>query len=288
MTTAKKAVKAAEPVLEEVAEVLDEQIETIARIPRLRLNGTTRTQQIVILGVTAAVGAAAGAGVTYFAIKKRLELKFDKELEAGIEEAREFYRRRNKQDEFANPVEALAHYKEEVDKLGYGPQGPSETELASDIPADKVVVEAPVTIEVKEEDHNIFLDSKPVTDFTPEERDETKPHVIPEEDFLMNDLDYDQNNLVYYLKDGTMADEQDGIIPDDQVSLLIGDDNLLRFGHGSNDNNTVFVRNHDRKMEFQIIRSTGSYAAEVHGFDDSEATLSHSDRHPRRFRQDRD
>lgn len=63
-----------DPVLEAVDKTLDvveENVDTVARIPRLRLNGTTTKQQITILTFMAAAGAAVGGIATYVVMKKR-------------------------------------------------------------------------------------------------------------------------------------------------------------------------------------------------------------------------
>lgn len=63
-----------EPVLEAVdktLDVVDENVQTVKRIPRLRLNGTTTKQQITILAFTAITGAAVAGVATYVVMKRR-------------------------------------------------------------------------------------------------------------------------------------------------------------------------------------------------------------------------
>ena len=62
----------------------------------------------------------------------------------------------------------------------------------------------------------------------------------------------------------------------------------MKFGHGSDDPLVVYIRNHQNKAEYEILRESGSFQVEVMGLDaladiDNERQLSHS---TRRFRQD--
>jgi hypothetical protein len=58
--------------VEKTLDVAEDQLETVKRIPKLRLNGTTRAQQVTIITFTLAAGAAAGATATYVIVKKKL------------------------------------------------------------------------------------------------------------------------------------------------------------------------------------------------------------------------
>lgn len=64
----KEATKAA---VEKTIDVVDEQVSTLERIPQVRLNGTTRQQQIIILSVTAGVSAALGAFTAWKLARRR-------------------------------------------------------------------------------------------------------------------------------------------------------------------------------------------------------------------------
>jgi hypothetical protein len=63
----------AHDVLDKTLDVVEENVQTVARIPRLRLNGTTTKQQITILAVTALTGAAVATVATYVVTKKRMQ-----------------------------------------------------------------------------------------------------------------------------------------------------------------------------------------------------------------------
>lgn len=75
-----------------------------------------------------------------------------------------------------------------------------------------------------------------------------------------------------------MEDQGDTILNETEE---IGVDNL-KFGCGSEDKNIVYIRNDSLEKEYEVARSSGTYAEEVAG-------LKHSDDSPglRKFR-DRD
>jgi len=72
--------------------------------------------------------------------------------------------------------------------------------------------------------------------------------------------------LTYYTKDDVVCNERDEILAHEERETLIGEGNLERFGHGSGDEEIVFVRNDKLEILFEICRSENSYAEEVAGF----------------------
>lgn len=52
--------------IEKTVDVVDETISTLERIPKVNLNGTTKSQQVIILGTVFAVGAIAGPVVVSY------------------------------------------------------------------------------------------------------------------------------------------------------------------------------------------------------------------------------
>jgi hypothetical protein len=58
----------------------------------------------------------------------------------------------------------------------------------------------------------------------------------------------------------------DEVIDPDNRDNLVGDKNLDRFGHGSNDAFIVYIRNDQLEIVYEVVLSPNSYAEEVHGF----------------------
>jgi hypothetical protein len=103
-----------------------------------------------------------------------------------------------------------------------------------------------------------------------EDRDEDSPYIITHEEFAVNEHDFTQITLTYY--------EGDNLLADDKQQVVFSWDNVvgeLKFGHGSNDPNVVYIRNHQLGTEYEVLRHTGKYAEIVHG-------IHEEDRHERR------
>lgn len=93
-------------------------------------------------------------------------------------------------------------------------------------------------------------------------RTKEKPYVIHENEYRESDTDYLQATLTYYTEDDVLAGDDDRPLPNPDI--VIGPDNL-KWGHGSNDPDVVYVRNDEYEHEFEITRSQGSYEVEVLG-----------------------
>lgn len=305
-----------EAIAQETAEIVEETLDTLEHVRpgRLNLNGTTKGQQIAILTGVAVVGLAVGGFVGYKVAQKQLRLRYEEIAKKEIEEAKEYYGRLHKTDsETSDPEKLLEklHGKEAVEAVrahkSYLGEAESPASSEEDLnPAERALYEKHGVEVVEEKDgtlratevqetsvvrQNVFDNSSPVTDdgFDYEaelaRRTSEKPYVITHDEYYECELDYEQTDLTYYEKDDTLVDSRDMPIPDEDN--VVGSDNLTRFGHGSKDENIVYVRNDRMKVDFEISRSVGSYAQEVLGFD-TERDLRHSDmrRGIRKFRHD--
>lgn len=90
-----------------------------------------------------------------------------------------------------------------------------------------------------------------------------EPHVITFEQFNEECDNYDKITLTYYADGDTLTDEDESII--DNVLELVGYEALLSFGEGSNDPDIVYVRNDSLRIDYEIVRSEGSYKTIVLG-----------------------
>lgn len=254
--------------------------------------------QLVLVG---ALSAGAGAAGSYFSVKNRLRVHYEEIANREIAQAKEHYRLLHKSDDNASSPEKLLQsiHGSDTDALLTALSG-TETAGAAFKSYTGIKVETPVATEadlidnpqsddleekVVQEVRNVFAENEvPAFDYDSEvaQRSEFEPYIITEEEYLQNEMDYEQASLTYYDGDGVLSDDEDIPVPDSDA--LIGDDHLVRFGHGSKSENVVFVRNDRLEMEFEIERSFGSYAQEVAGFGE-EDEIKHSDsRGNRKFR----
>lgn len=303
--------------VESSLDVIEETVDTVKRVSpsRFNLNGTTKGQQIAILAGAAAIGALAGGGLTYILTKKRLTLKFEEIANREVEEAKQFYKNLHKEDDNKSltPQQILEerHGKGAVDALrtyqGVAVEGPVPTE--EDLMVDKeesaayleqvegrTIEQAHIhSISVDKEanafgekievvERNVFADPRDAPepgmegwDYATElaRRSGDKPYIISHDEYFEGELDYEQVQVTYYEGDDVLVDDQDVPIPDSDAS--VGDDNLTKFGHGSKDENIVYIRNDGRGLDYEVVRSEGKYAYEVLGFENDDE-LKHSHR----------
>lgn len=235
----------------------------------------TRNKSVQI-GVATVLSAAAGWTGSFYFNKMRLRAYYEEISNREIQEAKSFYTLLNKSGpdndspekvlerlHGSDAVEALKTYK------GHPVEAPVFTE------EELQVEEAPPVTVV----NNIFIkDGVPdneAFDYDAEvaQRSTDAPYIISHDEYYQNETDYDQATLTYFEGDDVVADDRDQPLPDPEVT--VGDENLARFGHGSKDNNIVYVRNDELEVDFEILRSNGKYAKEVLGFDEDQ--LQHSD-----------
>jgi hypothetical protein len=134
-----------------------------------------------------------------------------------------------------------------------------------------------------EANRNIFRDNAEVDTWDQRaeeaERDPDKPYIITQEEYHACELGFEQVNLTYFEGDDTLLEDDNEPITD--IEDTVGEDNLLKFGHGSHDNKVVYVRNEVFQKDFEITHSEHKYTEDVLGF------IQHSDKPPiRRMRQD--
>lgn len=238
---------------------------------------------------SASVLSAALSGVAgYTFANKRLSKKYEQLADQEIADAKVFYSSLNEknQEPYPSPEDILKQ-KHGADALSAlrSYQGTSENstnDILDSIEEDVLEAQEELEEELHEEIKNIFeearnQDAPDVTDgfdYQAElaRRSGDKPFIITHDEYFESGNDYEQVTLTYFEGDDVLSDERDQ--PVDDTDGTVGDDNLTRFGHGSKDNNIVYVRNTSLEIDFEIVRSTGRYAKEVLGFDE----IEHSDR----------
>lgn len=61
--------------IEHTIDAVEDTAQTLERIPKVNLNGTTKNQQVLILATVAVVSAAAGVATTIAVMKGKLRLR---------------------------------------------------------------------------------------------------------------------------------------------------------------------------------------------------------------------
>lgn len=249
--------------LTETPEVLDEAVERFFSARAVGIGGVVLSLTSMALGVLFA--------------EYRLRRKYEAFAENEISEMREFYARKELLHQNKGDLDTL------VKEKGYDIPGAIEVTAPPHPEADPTAIETeepprplPPPVPVTEK-RNIFEEHKHEDEWNYEEELATRrrgtPYVIHYDE--IGETGYESpTTFTYYAGDDVLCDERDKIVDDRHV--LLGEDNLDKFGHGSNDPVIVYIRNDDIAAEFEVIRSDKSFAMEVHG-------LSHSDtNYPRR------
>lgn len=277
-----KGADVATDVVDRGVHVAVEEVRTAAHWLR-----SPKTAAIVVLAIN-----VVGAGYVGWKLAKRhYTKKFEAELEREMEKARKLLlskvdesgaiitpeklaeRRKEKaQDGEAEAAEALKEYqgspvspttrpiRERVDYTR--PKAKTEDGEAEATPE---VVESNIFVDGRAFDSEVFDLAKEVA-----KRTKTEPYVISHDEFMANDEDHAQVSITYYAGDDVLVDDRDE--PMDEK--VVGIDNLMKFGYGSDDPNIVYIHNPVTKVDYEVAYSPGKYAVEVLG----DEFIQHSDR----------
>lgn len=244
---------------------------------------------------------ASGMAIGYYIAHRRvleLENTFAERLDKEIEDFKEFYdekAKRKKAKEYAEDPEFFNYAVEAAEALSVyqgADIGPSTT-VDHGVPDEADDVEPDEDDDLKDRAH----EDREV-DETPEEIVRPKPTVVihqqakspvnynlvstppkeepaeesqsiqtmTEDDFNSGDSGFRQTVTTYFVGDDRLANEGDQVFTDEAREQILNDEilNLLKAdpeARGGSD--SIYVRNTDRKLEFQIVVSPGSYDDEV-------------------------
>lgn len=254
---------AAEELTEEAVEAITEATEELV------VNLTRVKVSYAALG--AAAGLAAGVVAGYAITRVIMGQHMAEQVNAAVEEEFAQLRRHFAAKEAARKAnEEKPDLAEKVQELGYAP-----VEEAEEVEVD-----------------NAFDHDEPQPE--PEDpwnqqaemakRGPIHPFVIHKDEHMANEDEFEQVTLTYFMGDDVLSDERDTVIAEPDV--IVGLDNLQRFGEGSEDPNVVYIRNPRLEVDYEVIRSEGTFAQEVHGFSGDD--LQHSERRRKRVRFDDD
>lgn len=271
----------------------------------------------IIVGVGAlAIGTGVGFATGYYISKRKYEAR----LEEEIASVRESYAKaaqntskpdleaiRERQEENARRkavIEETQNYSQVVETEGYSAEAeetdaeifqrtygrtPSDAELTlmgrGFSPTD-AVRDANDDADSNIPEGNIFDQtfSEPESDGELAEQPISLdgPYVISVADWMLNETNYDQVTLTYWADDSVLVDDNNRIIPD--VDRVVGVTNIRnRFGFMSEDADTVYIRNDDLKVDYEVTRDERNWAEVIHNVRAGEINETGN---PRRMRGD--
>lgn len=218
----------------------------------------------VLLGLASAVSFSAGAASSYIFTKKKFEAFADQEIaeyKAGYKEL----------NDRAREI-ALENEKQKIDLSEY-------QNRLEDLDYTQIEEKVTPTAEKEEPVKAKTTRRRPSSQWDQEaeeaERTRDKPYIISADEYFAGEEGYQQATLTYFEEDDVLGDTHDTHISN--IEEIVGSDNL-RFGHGSGEENIVYIRNDRLDMDYEVVLEKGSFAETVHGI------IEHSDKRHRKFR----
>lgn len=206
------------------------------------------------------VGASlAGAAAGYFFAREKLGREFDERLESELAAMEKHYRKAEKRGEFSSPESAL-----EAIRPDLVPAAKALTKYQGRFDETKAEVTEVATTK------NIFTSEKVDVDWELEKRNRTEeaPYVLTADEYMQGELTYQQVTLTYFAGDDVLVDERDDVVEGDDADMLVGLNNLKKFGLQSEDPNVVYVRNHVKEIDIEINQHGGKYSVVVLGLEE--------------------
>lgn len=129
-------------------------------------------------------------------------------------------------------------------------------------PTIKEIVEYREEAEAQVTLHSVFAKDDDTWNYAEEvaKRTSNEPYIIHKDEFFGEESGYAQSVLTFYKDDDILCDEDNTPIYNYEERT-----GPLRFGHGSGDQNVLYVRNDKRRAEYEILFDSSSYAEEVLG-----------------------
>lgn len=234
---------------EPVHEVVEGTIDAIENATE-RVVEITRNNPYVI-GAVAVVALGVGGFAGYQYARKQLVTKYEERLREEIKETRELFAELYPAPE--PPTEEVIAERDAQNALRTYRGADTVTSKATTAALNKKYAEVPDITNVGELPSEIeaFDYRAEIASRTPD-----KPYVISYDE--QQESPYICTNVTYYAADDTLVDDKDEIV--DDVERIVGEANLHRFGYGSGDPGTVFIRNERLSLDFEVSRDDGAYA----------------------------
>lgn len=238
--------------------------------------------------------AAVGGAVGFVVAQRMLEAKFQEQLEAELQESRAYF-----QQMYSTPVfeaeksdddallEDVRDATDEVDGMPEDVVGRALTAISTYNPEDPEE-----TVEVRDRKDPVIINTfdhhtppgDEVLGALMADRDISKPYIITKTEYYENEPDHEQVPFTYWEGDDILVNDRDEFNPIENQEAVAGEENLLRFGYGSGDEDILYIRNEamNPPMDLCITKSTGKYAVEVMAIDEG-PHLEHTHRKMRRW-----
>jgi hypothetical protein len=239
--------------IEAVADEVATNLEEVAQVTR-RINGTN----VGYLLAGLAVGVTVGFYFGHRWNREKIKAEIFKDSEEEVEKIREVYQQKTVA---ATPKPSV---EEVIEEKGYTVIGEENRPLKPPVPMTILTPPDSPPVKVENKIENVWIYTNELAARNPEE-----PYVIHIEEFQGNELGYSQVTYTYYAGDDTLVGEDERPLP--HADMIVGQTNL-KWGHGSHNDDVVFVRNDKLQLDMEICRVPTSYEEEVLGLSHDESS----------------
>jgi hypothetical protein len=214
-----------------------------------------------VYGISFAVGFSFAAGliVGEYITKRNLEAKHAEDVRREVELTKRHLEAIRKNQEKKTVEVVLDEVENQLDEMD---EILEELKYSTDDADEDVVEEDP-----EYDDGTITSRDYVEMDLRFEPSDDGTPYIISESQWGTGDKEnphYDRQTVIWYEGDEVLTDEDDKIIP--EIDKIVGLNNLNHFGLGSGDENVVFIRNDEMRVDFEVSRDKTKYTETVLGF----------------------
>jgi hypothetical protein len=234
---------AIDALTEEVAQGLEGAAEVTRRF-------NVKSAGFILGGIV--IGFSCGFAIGHRYNREKIKAEAFRDSQDEVRKIREAYRQQQKNVTVIVPEKPSVE--EVIEDLGYN-TGLGERPLKPPVP-----VFVPHVTQSPEKDWDYAEELK--------KRNNVDPYVIHQDEFRAHENNFSHVTYTYYAEDDVLVDEDDTPLP--HADLIVGVNNL-RWGHGTDDDDVVYVRNPRLELEAEICRVHKSYEREVLGIGDDES-----------------
>lgn len=220
-----------------------------------------------------AIGLLIGSAATYLVTKPKYtevervfptKEELDEASDRSWDSIRDVYEEETSR--YTHPTNSISRAKLEADtkkkKVSYNLVNGKATEINEDLKRRLHLIEDDEGADEEDDEADDEAEVVGVVQI-PVERDTSKPYVISWEEFAGEMVHFDKVTYRFYFFDDTLLDENDDIV-DDYVKF-VGTEFQLQFGYHQNNEAVAYVRNESLSMDFEILRTDGSYEEDYLG-----------------------
>lgn len=250
---------AIEQVAEQVAEEVATNLEEVADATR-RINAMGISYFAVGLGIGAVVGF-------YFGHKfntAKIKAEAFKETEEEISQLRAIYLQKTIAAENTDKPSVEAIVEQRGYSVGADAPQPPQRPLKAPVPTNEVMRRPAPAAEPQQTE--IQVEHKDEWDYATElqNRSPDAPYVIHQNEYKNSNPEYSKVVYTYWAVDDVVTDTEDNH-PITHGDIVVGLDNL-KFGHGTDDVDVVYVRNDRLETDMEICRVHQSFEEEILGY----------------------